>query len=159
MVRHYPNLIVGRTFSKIYGLAAMRLGWAAIHKELLPHYRKVQTPFNTNLLALLAGKAALNDAKFLEESLRVNREGLDHLRRAFSRLNVRSFPTAGNFLAFEAPGGMSAKEFCDKLLTHGIILRDASRFRGAPDNLVRVTVGTQIENNKVLAALEEILQD
>ncbi len=158
-VKNFSNLIVGRTFSKLYGLAALRIGWAAIPKQILSNYRKVQTPFSVNSFGLIAAINALQDQKFLQETTTLNKEGLQYLSKELIRLGFRVFPSQANFLAFEAGLKLenNADKLCKLLLERGIILRNASYFRDAPGGLIRMTVGKPAQNQQVIKALEEII--
>ncbi|HEY9886289.1 MAG TPA: histidinol-phosphate transaminase, partial [Vampirovibrionales bacterium] len=101
-VKDWPNLIIGRTFSKLYGLASLRVGWGVMHKTLIEKYRKVQTPFNVNKLGMLAAAASLTDKEFQKQSLEVNKQGLEYLSTELNSLGFKVFPSKANFLAFLA---------------------------------------------------------
>ncbi|MDX1920171.1 MAG: histidinol-phosphate transaminase [Candidatus Caenarcaniphilales bacterium] len=157
-VEKFGNLIVGKTFSKIYGLAALRIGWAVIPKDLLNEYRKFQTPFSTNKLGLLAAIAALEDDEFYNESLRMNKEGLQFLTSELTDLGFKVFSSRSNFLPFLAGPKFnnSAQELCNHLKQQGIIVRNASLFLGAPLDLVRITVGRPEQNLRLIEILQTI---
>jgi histidinol-phosphate aminotransferase len=158
-VQNFDNLIVGRTFSKVYGLAALRIGWAVLPKELLPYYRKVQTPFAVNTLGLLAAEASLNDDSFLQKSIAGNNEGLQFLGDELEKLGFKTFESKANFISFMAGHNFAddASALCLNLLQKGIIVRNASIFKGAPKGLIRLTVGQPEQNKKVISCLKEIL--
>lgn len=151
-VQNYDNLIVGKTFSKVYGLASLRIGWAVLPQIFLDDYRKVQTPFNVNSLALIAAKAALEDQEHIEKTIQLNLKEKNFLKSELKKLGFEVLDSQANFLSFLAPD-KDAKNFCLKLLTKGIIVRNASLFRGAPEGLVRLTVGTEKQNQKVIEVI------
>jgi histidinol-phosphate aminotransferase len=154
-VQHITNLVIGKTFSKIYGLAGLRIGWAVIPENLLGEYRKVQTPFNTNKIGLLAAKAALTDQEFVQYSKEKNTANMQMFHAGLQKLEIKTFSSAGNFLSFEASNKFlgSAEKLCANLRQKGIILRNASKFYGAPLNLVRATIGKEAEIEKILLEL------
>ena len=152
-VHKYDNLIIGRTFSKIYGLAALRIGWGVLPTNLINEYRKVQTPFSTNLLGLLAAEKALSDNEFIAKSLDNNKIGLTYLSNNLENLDFKVFDSQANFVAFQVSPKCTAKEFCDYLLPKGIILRNAGLFNGAPDDLIRITIGNSEQNAKLIQSL------
>lgn len=158
-VKNYDNLIIGRTFSKIYGLAALRIGWGVLPSSMLSHYRKVQTPFSTNALGLAAAVASLQDDEFYEKSVELNLAGMQFMSAELTNLGFRVFPSGGNFISFLAGERFSdnAAELCTELLKRGIILRNAGLFHGAPAGLVRATIGTKEQNQKVIATIKELL--
>lgn len=155
-VQKYDNLMIGRTFSKIHGLAALRIGWGVLPSNLMTEYRKVQTPFSTNSLGLLAAEKALTDHEFIQKSFENNKIGLTYLSNSLKELGFTVFDSQANFLSFQVSPRFTAKEFCDYLLPKGIIVRNASLFRGSPDDLIRLTVGTPEQNKKVIQAIQAI---
>jgi histidinol-phosphate aminotransferase len=153
-LKEYPNLIVTRTFSKIYGLAGLRVGFGLMHPDIAGLFNRVRQPFNVNSLALAAAAAALEDKKFVARSTRMNRVGMAKLERAFKMLGLETLPSCANFLTFRVSG---AKAVYQKLLRKGVIVRPLAGY-DMPDHL-RVTVGTPKENGKFLKALRAALDD
>jgi len=155
-ISSYQNLIIGRTFSKIHGLAALRIGWVALHKNLLSYYQRVQVPFDNNKLGLIAAQTSLIDKNFISKSAEVNKKEREFLIQNLLRLDFKVFPSQSNFVSFLAGPkfSSSAQNFVEKLLKQGLILRDASKFLDAPKDLVRVTVGTPKQNRKLIKTLE-----
>ncbi len=149
----FPNLIVTRTFSKIYGLAGLRVGYGVASRALIETVGRVRAPFNVSVPALAAAEAALEDAAFLQRSRRANREGLARLAAAFDEMGLRHIPSVGNFVTFELPG--EAAPVYEALLRKGVIVRPVANY-GLPNHL-RVTVGTAEENDRFLQALREVL--
>ncbi len=149
----FPNLIVTRTFSKVYGLAALRVGYGLSHPELADLLNRVRQPFNVNQLAQVAALAALEDQGFIQEALRVNRLGMQQLTRGFDELGLTYIPSAGNFVAVEL--ARSAVEVDQALLQEGCIVRPIGGY-GMPNHL-RVSIGLSTENDRFLSALRKVL--
>ncbi len=149
----YPNLVVTRTFSKAWGLAALRIGYGISNPQIADALNRVRQPFNANALALAAAEAVLDDHEFLEQSIRVNREGLQQLQAGCRELGLDWVPTAGNFLAVHV--GREGVPLYQQLLHEGVIVRPVANY-GMPDHL-RVTVGTESENRRFLQALQKVL--
>lgn len=153
----FPNLIISRTFSKSFGMAGLRLGYAIMPEELADHLWRVRLPFSVNLMAEEAALGALEDVPFHEETLRVVREGRAYLAAELERLGCRVYPSQSNFLMFEVPAGpLDAAGLFEGLLRRGFILRPLTSY-GLPRNL-RVTVGTAEENALLIDAVRELLQ-
>lgn len=150
LLRQYRNLIVTRTFSKAYGLAGVRLGYGLAHPEVLEPLRTVREPFSVNLLAQLAGPAALGDIAFLEETIRVNEAERQRLTSAFGQLGWRVLPSEANFVLSDT--GADAGALCTALLQRGVIIRSGIPF-GLPHS-VRISVGTPEQNSVLLALLQ-----
>ncbi len=150
----FPNLIVTRTFSKAYGLAGLRVGYAVSHPQVAELLNRVRQPFNVNHLALAAAAAALDDGAHLERTRRLNREGLRQLESAFQRLGLDYIPSIGNFVTVDV--GREAGPVFDALLRQGVIVRPVANY-GLPNHL-RVSVGTKAENDAFIAALERVLR-
>lgn len=155
LLPRYPNLVVVRTFSKIYGLAGLRLGYAVADSRLVDYINRVRQPFNVNALALAAGEAALDDDEFVQLSRENNRCGLAYLYTQLDRLGLRYVPTAANFFLIEGP--VPGKTIYDRLLREGVIVRPLVNY-GLPQYF-RVNVGTPDENRRFIAALEKILPE
>ncbi len=149
----FPNLIVTRTFSKIHGLAGLRIGYGVSHPDLAELLNRVRQPFNSNSIALAAAEAALEDADHVQKSIETNVSGLQQLTAAFERLGLEFIPSVGNFIcvAFDRPG----MEIYEALLQRGVIVRPIAVY-GMPDYL-RVTVGSEEENARFIEALEKTL--
>ncbi len=139
LLHKYPNLIVLRTFSKLYGLAAYRLGYAMANAELIQLINKVKPPFNVNSMAYEAGVKALEKSEFIKKSLHVNEKGKQRLYQFFNELELNYEASEANFIYVEL--NRSARDFCNECLKHGLILRPLTSF-GRP-NAIRVTIGTE----------------
>lgn len=152
-VRQERPVLVLRTFSKIYGLAALRVGYGVGPAAIVQHLLRVKEPFNVNSLAQQAALAALDDHQHLERARQVNREGKALLQQELPRLGVRVWPSQANFLWMDV--GCDGRTVFQQLLRRGVIVRTGDIF-GHP-TFLRVTVGTEAENRRFLAALEEVL--
>lgn len=157
-VRRHRNLIVTRTFSKVYGLAGLRVGFCVCDPGVAELLNRVRQPFNVNNLALVAAIAALGDADFVKRSAQANRAGMLQLEAGFRDLGLDFIPSVGNFVsvAFKrAKDVPQASAVYDRLLRQGVIVRPVSGY-GMPDHL-RITVGTREENTRFLEALRKSL--
>jgi len=150
----YPNVILTRTFSKVYGLAGLRVGFGLMQPEVADLMNRVRQPFNVNSLALAAATAALSDSKFVAKSVKLNQAGMAALERAFKRLGLEHIPSYANFITFRVSRAAAVYE---KLLRQGVIVRPIAGY-GMPEHL-RVTIGTPKENARFLKALEAALDD
>jgi len=154
LLKKYPNFIVTRTFSKVYGLAGLRVGFGLMHPDVAELLNRVRQPFNVNSLALAAAAAALEDRKFVAKSTKMNRSGLAKLERALKTLGLETIPSCANFVTFRVS---RARTVYERLLRQGVIVRPLAGY-DMPDHL-RVTVGTPKENGKFLKALTTALDD
>jgi histidinol-phosphate aminotransferase len=153
-VKRHPNVISLRTFSKIYGLASLRIGYGIGRPEIIRYINQVREPFNTTRYAQAAAKAALEDTAFIAECRRRNAEGLAYLKAEFDRLGLRYFEPYGNFVMFDT--GIPSQKVFDALLRKGIISR--ARWTHYPTH-IRITVGSAEQNRKFIEALEQVLQE
>lgn len=149
----YPNLVLLRTFSKIYGLAGLRLGYGIGHPEVIAALEKVRQPFNINSLAQAAALAALDDRAHLKKTRTNNFKGLTYLATGFKRLKLEYVPSSTNFVL--AKVGEGARVF-NELQKQGIIVRPMGIYQ-LPE-WVRITVGTPAENARCLKALAKVLK-
>jgi histidinol-phosphate aminotransferase len=148
-----PNLIVLRTFSKLYGLAGLRLGYGVMPAELAETLLRVKLPFSVNILAEAAGIAALSDVAFRSETIATVVRGREMLTQALGGVGFLVYPSQANFILVKPP--LAALELFEKLLKWGIIVRPLSSY-GLPDHL-RITVGNAEENQALLKAIRDIL--
>jgi len=149
----FPNLVLTRTFSKAYGLAGLRVGYALAQADVAGMLNRVRQPFNVNSLALLAASAALNDVDFLVESKRVNDAGMAQLTQGFQRLGLEFIASFGNFVCVKVG---AAGDVFQELLKRGVIVRPVGNY-GMPEYL-RVSIGLPEQNARFLAALGETLE-
>ncbi len=153
LTERYDNLMVTRTFSKVHGLASLRVGYGVSSPELADLLNRVRQPFNVNSLALAAAEAALADTEYIAESRRLNDEGMAQIEAGLSALGLGWIPSVGNFVTVDV--GREAGGVYDALLRRGVIVRPVANY-GLPNHL-RVTVGLPDENRRFLEALAEVL--
>jgi histidinol-phosphate aminotransferase len=153
----FPNLVLTRTFSKAYGLAGLRVGYALASAEVAGLLNRVRQPFNVNSLALLAATAALNDAEFIADSKRINDAGMAQMLQGFQTLGLGHIDSFGNFVCVKvgSPQRPAAAVF-HALLKRGVIVRPVGNY-GMPDYL-RVSIGLPAHNARFLSVLGDILQ-
>jgi len=151
LLKKYKNLVIMRTFSKAYGLAAFRVGYAIGDAEGIDMLNRVRQPFNVNMLAQIAATAALDDTDFLRRSIKTNREGKIYLYKEFNNLGLKYIPTQANFILVNVGDG---KKVFDELLKEGVIVRYLGP--GLAE-YVRVSIGTESENNFFIEKLKKIL--
>ncbi len=148
----HPNLMVTRTFSKAYGLAALRVGYALCAPAVADLLNRVRQPFNVNSPAQAAAVAALEDEAFLDRCLQINAQGMTQLTRGLGEMGIEYIPSHGNFLTFRAGDAAGVNR---RLLERGVIVRPVGNY-GMPEHL-RVSVGLPEENARFLAVLAEVL--
>jgi histidinol-phosphate aminotransferase len=148
-VARRPGTAVLRTFSKVYGLAGVRIGYGVMDRELAGWLERARHPFNVSLLAEEAALAALDDEEHVRRTLALTHEGLALLRRELGALGLETWPSDANFLLVRAGKGSY-----EQLLREGVIVRPMGGF-GLPEH-VRITVGTPAENARLLAALRKL---
>ncbi|MCL6602372.1 MAG: histidinol-phosphate transaminase [Paenibacillus sp.] len=154
LLERYPNLVILRTFSKIYGLAALRIGYGVASPAIIKLINQVREPFNTSRVAQVAALAALGDQDYVQECRRLNAAGILQLQAEFNRLDLESFPAHGNFIMVDVR--KPAVDVFDALLRKGIIVRAGHRLY---PSYIRVTVGSAEQNKAFVEALEQILSD
>ncbi|MFN2643410.1 MAG: histidinol-phosphate transaminase [Burkholderiales bacterium] len=154
-LRRHPNLVLTRTFSKAYGLAGLRVGYAFAHASVADIMNRVRQPFNVNSLALAAATAALDDMEFVARSYAENLQGLRQLEEAAKRLGLDYIASFGNFLTIRVG---KAAEVYRRLLRRGVIVRPVAGAYQLPEHL-RVTIGTPEENERFVAALTASLRE
>jgi histidinol-phosphate aminotransferase len=154
-LKRHPNLVLTRTFSKAYGLAGLRVGYALAHASVADVMNRVRQPFNVNSIALAAASAALEDMEFVARSYAGNLQGLRQLREGAGRLRLEFIPSYANFLTLRVG---KAQDIYKRLLRRGVIVRPVGGGYELPEHL-RVTVGTEEENERFLTALAASLKD
>jgi len=154
-VREGKNVIVIRTFSKIAGLAGLRIGYAIARQKLIGYLRRVVDVFSVNRLAQAGALASLDDEEHRRKILRFNKEGKEYLYRELKRLGLFYVPTETNFIFIDLK--KDTKVIYEKLLKKGVIIRPGETW-GCP-NFIRVTIGTPYENKKFVQALKEVLSE
>lgn len=152
-VDKYPNLLVSRTFSKAYGLASLRVGYAIASPDVTNILNRVRQPFNVNSFALAAAAASLQDDEFVAQSRALNSAGMIQLEAGLSALGLSYIPSKANFIAFDT--GRPCLPLFNALLQQGVIVRPVANY-GMPSYL-RVSIGLESENARFLAALKQVL--
>jgi histidinol-phosphate aminotransferase len=155
LMKRFPRLIVSRTFSKIHGMAGLRLGYAFAHPLVIRETARVKTPFNVNLLVQAAAPVALANRDFVERSIENNNEGRAFLEERFREMGIEFLPTQANFICFRT--ARLAVELCEELLKQGVIIRALRSF--GMDYWNRVTIGTEEQNLRFLEALRAALAE
>ena len=148
----FPNLIVTRTFSKAYGLAGLRVGYAFAHPDVADLMNRVRQPFNVNSISLAAAAAGLDDHEFVRCSFELNQAGMRQLTAGLTKLGIAYIPSAGNFVSIKVK---DAAGVFQRLLKRGVIVRPLAAYQ-MPDFL-RVSIGLQSENERFLEALAQSL--
>ncbi len=151
-LEQFPNLVITRTFSKAYGLAGLRVGYALAHPLVADLMNRVRQPFNVSNIAQAAAVAALGDADFVRKSFELNRDGMRQISAALTARGIDYIPSSGNFVCVRAG---AAGQVYEKLLRLGVIVRPVAGYR-LPEHL-RVTIGLPHENERFLAALASAL--
>ena len=149
----YDNVITLRTFSKIYGLAGVRIGYGFAHEELIANLLKVKLPFEPSTLAQAAGIAALADKEFLHRSLELNARGLRLLISSFEEMGLKVVPSEANFVMVEFPDALQAARVVEDLLTQGVIVRPLQSF-GLPQ-CIRISTGSDQDNQRCVTAMQK----
>jgi histidinol-phosphate aminotransferase len=155
LIKRHPNLVITRTFSKAYGLAGLRVGYALAHPSVADVMNRVRQPFNVNSMALAAAVAALDDMEFVARSYAENLQGMRQIEEGAKRLGFDYIPSHGNFITVRVG---KAAEVYKKLLKRGVIVRPVGSGYGLPEHL-RITIGTAAENDKFLAALAASIKE
>ena len=145
----YSNLIITRTFSKAYGLAGLRVGYALSHPEIADLLNRIRQPFNVNALALTSAAVALKDDAYIKQTKQLNDQGMAQLVAGFDRLSLRYIPSKGNFITVDVQ--RNGDEVFSALLHQGVIVRPVGNY-GLPQH-IRVSIGLEDENQRFLDAL------
>jgi len=153
-LNEFPNLIVSRTFSKAYGLAGLRVGYAFCNAQVADMMNRVRQPFNVNSVAQAAAVAALGDEEFVQRTNELNRRGMEQIVAGLQKLGLGYIPSYGNFVSFKVGDGM---KFYRRLLELGVIVRPVASYEMA--EYLRVSIGTEQENEKFLSALQQAIEE
>lgn len=151
LLAEFPNLFISRTFSKVYGMAAMRLGCLLSQAANIAFLHKAQSPYSVNSLAVLAAQAAIEDAAYVDDYVSEVLAARRMLCEEFDKRNIPYYPSQGNFVLFRA--GARAIEIRDRLRAKGVLVRDRSY---ELPGCIRVTVGTRAHIRRFIEALEEV---
>lgn len=152
LLKEFPNLVITRTFSKAYGLGALRVGYALSHPDVADLLNRVRQPFNVNRMALTAALAAYRETKYLQRVVQLTHQGLRQLRAGLDELGLECMPTAGNFLCVDVGDGVDTAR---ALAEHGILITPLANY--AMPRCVRISVGTTEENEILLQRLCQLV--
>lgn len=152
MVNRYDNIIAGRTMSKAWGLAGLRIGYGIMPEWVVKQYMKAATPFSISRISVAAGIAALRDDEHYRRSVETVREGREYLR---NNIPFRTYPSEANFILMNT-SPLKSKYVVDECMKKGIILRDCASFRDMGDTFVRITIGTKEQNARLVEVLKSI---
>ena len=153
LLPRFPNLIVTRTFSKAYGLAGLRVGYAVSHPYVADLLNRVRQPFNVSNLALTGALASLDDEDYLAQTRALNEAGMAQLKAACDALALNCLPSAGNVLCIDMP--RPGQEIFLALLARGVIVRPVDNYN--LPRFLRVSIGTQAENERFIQTLADVL--
>jgi len=153
-LERFPNLVVTQTFSKVYALAGLRIGYSISNPEIADILNRVRQPFNTNLLAQTAAMASLDDAEHVVNSVAMNNEGKAFLQQSFDKLGLLHLPTMGNFISVNVK--QDGMQFYQKLLQQGVIVRPVANY--AMPDFLRVTIGTRQQNERFIETLTGLIK-
>ncbi|NYB51256.1 MAG: histidinol-phosphate transaminase [Methanobacteriaceae archaeon] len=159
LLEEYENLFILRTFSKVMGLAGMRIGYGIGHPELIEYMHRVKPVFSLNKLSYIAASATLDDPDYIERSTQLSIESREFLYQEMSKIpSIRVFKSYANYLLVDLHGtGMNSKEISEELMKNGIIVRDCNSFHGLDEYWIRVSVATLKEDEKFIKVLKNIL--
>ncbi|MBC7396903.1 MAG: histidinol-phosphate transaminase [Bdellovibrionales bacterium] len=154
--RNFSHVSVLKTFSKIYGLGGLRVGYGIMKPELAKYVQKVRMPFNVSSMGLVGAEAALEDKVFIKKSIQVNRAGMKLMKQAYEKMGIPFLPSQGNFFLINTRQGfgMSGAEVFEESLKKGMIFRPVTNY-GMPDWL-RISIGTEAQNKLAVKVLEGI---
>lgn len=155
LLGQYPNLVITRTFSKALGAAGLRIGYLIAHPDIAGEIDKVKLPYNVNLISLIAAERLLDEQKLIDERVALIRS---ERQRVFARLlqipGIKPYPSAANFILFET--NSPVKTVFQSLIDRDVLIRDVSH-NPLLEHAMRVTIGTQLENDTFLAAMEDVM--
>ena len=152
LLKKHRNLVITRTFSKAYGLAGLRIGYAIADPQIIKLLYTIQLPFAVNSLAMLAASAAIDDQAFIEHTVKQTKEGMLQMQKGLALLNIQHLPTEANFITLDC--GTDGTHIFHELQTYGIIVRPLSAY--GMNNYLRVTIGTKEQNIRFLDTLRVI---
>jgi histidinol-phosphate/aromatic aminotransferase/cobyric acid decarboxylase-like protein len=161
LIEKYPNLFVLRSFTKVFGLAGLRIGYGLACEDIINILVKVKLPWNVNILAQIAAITALKHHKsYLEKTCRLVKREKDFLFKNLLKIRgFRVYPSDANFLLVNVQNsGLTSTKLREKLLEYGILVRDCSNFKGLGNGYIRVSIKKRKENKRLLEALTTIIK-
>ncbi|MDP3705802.1 MAG: histidinol-phosphate transaminase [Legionellaceae bacterium] len=153
LLAKHPNLVITRSFSKAYGLAGLRLGYALSDPQITKLLYSIQLPFAVNNVAMAAASAAIDDQAFIEKTLRLTALGIQQMKLGLDKLNIFHLPTVTNFITIDC--NTDGWPIFQRLQEHGIIVRPLHAY--GMNNYLRVTIGTEEQNKRFLDTIQDIL--
>ena len=147
------NIVVLRTFSKAFGIAGLRIGYALANKDLVTYFNKIRQPFNTNMLAQIAAEAVLDDTEYYQNTLAMVEQGKEFFYDEFDMLGLEYIKSQANFILVNIK--VDSKDFFEQCLLKGIVVRDMKAY--TLDNFVRITIGTREENARAISVIKELI--
>ena len=153
LLSEFDNLLITKSFSKIHGLASIRVGYGIANPSLIEVLNRIRQPFNVNAIAQAMASIAINDKEHIEQSIKLNSQQYEFLFNKLSKLGLECIPSVGNFITFR--GDFIGKELFHGLMRKGVIVRPVDLYD--MKDFIRVTIGTKDENLKFLSAIEELL--
>jgi threonine-phosphate decarboxylase len=159
-IGEYPNLFVLRSFTKVFGLTGLRVGYGIASEELIKMLSQAKMPWNVNCLAQAAASAALTDTEHLKKSQELVKTERAYLTTELMQIKgFKLYPADANFVFIDIKeSGFTSTQLKKKMLKEGILIRDCSSFRGLSDNHIRICVKTRQENERLLAALRKLVE-
>lgn len=158
-VKNYPILFILRSFTKVFGLAGLRIGYGIACEDIIDLLFRVKVPWNINCLAQAAAIATLKDKEYLKKTQALIKKEKKYLLTELEKIRgLRIFPADANFIFIDIrQSGFTAPQLKEKMLRHGILIRDCSSFKGLDEYYIRVSVRTRQDNEKLLAGLEKVI--
>jgi histidinol-phosphate aminotransferase len=153
LLNEFDNLLITKTFSKIHGLASIRVGYGIANSSLIEVLNRIRQPFNVNTIAQAMACVAINDHAHIKQSIELNSQQYEFVFDQLSKLGLECIPSVGNFITFK--GNFIGQEMFNNLMQKGVIVRSVDLYD--MKDFIRVTIGTEAENLKFLSALEELL--
>jgi histidinol-phosphate aminotransferase len=152
-LKKFPNILITQTFSKVYALAGLRIGYSISNPEIAGILNRVRQPFNTNTLAQVAAIASLDDIEHVNKSVTMNAAGKTFLEKSFNEMGLNYLPTMGNFISVNVR--QNGVALYQKMLHHGVIVRPVANY--AMPEYLRITIGTQQQNERFIETLKSCL--
>ncbi len=153
LLKEFDNLLITKSFSKIHGLASIRVGYGIANPSLIEALNRIRQPFNVNAVAQAMAAIAINDKEHIQQSIKLNSQQYKFLFNKLSKLGLECIPSVGNFITFK--GGFEGKELFYGLMKKGVIVRPVDLYD--MKDFIRVTIGTEDENLKFIGAIEELI--
>ena len=160
LLSDYDNLLILRTFSKVFGLAGMRIGYAISNPQLIDYMHRVKPVFSLTKLSYVAALNTLDDKEYIKESIEIGIKSREYLYENMSKFDkIRVYPSKANYILIDVrETGMTSEEFSKELLRKGIIVRDCKSFKGLDEYYIRVSVGTLKEDSRFIEILNDLVR-